>query len=602
VTDSNSLPGILDRYGVRPDGRALDVGGAAYRGEESVRFLTERFDSPVDVVTRKADQVAAIVEAFGRQVRILETEYAAEEGVYDVVVVSPLLGKLTGVLSDAAWRGERLLRPGGLFITFGIDPAALGAEGYKQPDAEVLDAYRAEFIAQDGKTAVLPPSLDQVFELLESTPRKPGVRSYLNWLVLRRRPVLFQTARPIDVTAGLTRAVNGRDVDVVRSGDFDTLLVMPSLPGDDARARRTAEALVGLGRKILWTRDYETSRVSRAPSGFTRVDFGDPRPELDRRLRSLGVQPEAGQLERLHDSVRAGRLAGLLEMVARPGFVVHSEGSVALAAVGGARSRFNVENPGKARHIRWIHDVRRHSAAALQCDQLRLPDVLTSPNDAVGLAVAKACATDPVVTILDTPRLSDRFAYKGRSLRQRYEIDGVVLICTGAVDSRLSAVLQCLTELPAVSLILLGPSPSNVVKALKAQAAELGVDDRFHVAPAQPEDRLVGYIADADVGVALPDQEADATSQVFTHALAGLPTLVIGPATSASVLAEWHVGELATEHDAASVRAALGRLVGERPRYVAAIGHRPDMLLKLSGEVQASILAGIYARLGAERP
>lgn len=602
MTDSNSLPGILDRCGVRRGGRALDIGGAAYKGEESIRYLTDRFDCPVDVVANKADQVAAIVDEFGQQVRMLETEYAADEGAYDVVVISPLLGKLAEVLSDAGWRGERLLKPGGLLITFGIDPAALGAEGYKQPDAEVLDAYRAGFLLQDGKTTVLPPALDHVFELLESTPRKPGVRSYLNWLVLRRRPVLFPVAGRIDVTAGLAQVASDEDLDLIRIGDFDTLLMTASLPAHDARTRRIVETLRLLGRQILCVRDGEAFRISPSPSGFMVVDFADPRPELDRRLRSLGVQPAAGQVERLHDSVRAGRLARLVETLARPGFTIHSEGSVALAAIGAAVARLKAENPGKARHVRWIHDIRWHNRARPECDQLRLPDVVTSANDALNLAVSKACASDKLVTVWDTPRLSDRFTFKGRTLRQRSEIRDVMLICVGAIDSRLSAVLQCLPQLPAVSLVLLGPSPANVVKLLKAQAAELGIEGRLHVAPAPAEDHMLGYIADADAGLVLPDQGADATAQVFTHALAGLPTLVIGEASAATVLAEWPVGVVATEYDTASVLAALGRLLADRTRFVAAIGRRPDMLLKLSWEVQASVLAEIHSQLRAESP
>ncbi len=594
MTDSNSLPDILDRHGVGRGARALDIGGPAYKGEESTRYLTDRLDRPVDVIALKAEQAAVMAEEFGEGIRILANEYAAEEEAYDVVVVSPLLGKLADVLADAAWRGERLLKPGGLFITFGIDPSALGAEGYKQPDAAVIDAYRPGFVGEDGVTSVLPPALDELFELLEAPPRKPGVRSYLTWMVLRRRPVLFPTAARIDVTGGLTRDASGEGLDVLLTGDFDTVLVTPGLPETDPRALRTAETLRALGRKILCVRDDETMRVEQSPSGFTVVGFADPRPELERRLRVLGVQPDEGQLDALHNSIRAGRLSRLIGTLARPGFVVHSEGAVALAAVGDGMSRLKVEHPGKAKQVRWVHDIRRFRQALAQATRLNRPDTVTCASDAVGRAVAQAAPATSPITVWDTPRLADRFVHRGKTLRQKTEIKGDIVVHEGVVDERIMTVLDALPGLPKVHLVLLGAAPGGIVKRLKIKAAVLGVSDRLHVTPAPTEDRLVGYIADADVGLALPDAGSDATARIFTHALAGLPTLVVGEADSAGVLAEWGVGEQADADAPGAVRAALDRILGQRAPYVAAIGRRPDLLLRFCWEVQASVLAQIY--------
>lgn len=597
MTATNALPAILDRHGVGRGALALDIGGPSYRGEESTRFLTDRLDQPVDVVAYKAEQAEAMAGDFGDRVRLLENEDAAEEGAYDLVVVSPVLGKLAEALSDAAWRGERLLKPGGLFITFGIDPAALGADGSKQPDAAVVDAYRAAFIGEDGRSTVLPPALDAVFELLEASPRKPGVRSYLNWLVLRRRPGLSAAAAGIDVTGGLARDVGGDGLDVVLTADFDTLLVTAGLPATDARVLRTGATLVALGRKVLCVRDGEILQVSRSPAGFTEVCFADPRSELNRRLRILGARPDPQRLEALHGSVRAGRLARLMGTLAHPGFVVHSEGGLALAAVAEGLARLGAENTGRARQVRWIHDIRRRAEALARADRLTLPDRLTCASDAIGGGVAKVIGGARPVTVWDTPRLADRFAHRGKTFRQKAEIEGEIVIHIGAVDARMTAVLEALPGLPTAHLVLLAPTPLRIGEALKARAAELGVSDRLHVAPAPAEDRLVGYIADADLGLALPEDGSDATARVFTHVLAGLPTLVIGEAQAAAVLEDWPVGEQAPPGDTEAMQAAIGRMLGGRGRYVAAMGRRPDLLLQLSSEVQATALAEIYADL-----
>lgn len=600
MTDTNSLPGILERYGVGTDARALDIGGAAYKGDESTWHLTARLDRPVDVIAHKPEQADAMADAFGERIRILANEDAADEEAYDLVVVSPVLGRLVEVLSDAAWRGERLLKPGGLFITFGIDPAALGAEGYKQPDSAVTEAYRADFVGEDGATTILPPALDEAFELLESGPRKPGVRSYLTWMVMRRRPALFPTGASPGVTAGLTRDAGAGELDVVLTGDFDTVLVTPGLPEADPRALRTADTLRRLGRKILCVRDGETLQVSQSPAGFTVVEFADPRPELDRRLRVLGARPDDDRLVALHNSIRAGRLSRLFGTLSRPGFVVHSEGVVALAAVGDGLARLKIENPGKARHVRWVHDIRRFRQALSHADRLTEPTVVTAVSEAVGHAIAEAAGIPAPTTVWDTPRLADRFAHRGKTLRQKLDIKGKILVYAGVADARLVPVLEAVAAYPDTHLVLLRGAPGGLLRTLRVKAAVLGVQDRLHVAPAPTEERMIGHIADADVGLALPEEGSDATARIFTHALAGLPSLVVGAATAASVLENWPVGEHAAPDDAAAVKDALVRILADRERYVAAIGRRPDLQLQLSWEVQAAVLGEIYSTLGPD--
>lgn len=596
MTDTNSLPDILARQGAGPGARALDIGGAAYFGEESTRYLCDRSGQPVDVVAPRSDLADAMLDKFGPRVRILDCEYDAEEGAYDVVVISPTLVRLTDNLRELHWRGQRLVKPGGLLITFGIDPAALGVEGYKQPEPAVLEGYRTDFLDEDGQTLRLSSNLDEVFELAEVVSRKPGVRSYLTWMVLRRRPVLFPIRAAIDVTGGLDRADRSRAPSGSQASEIDTLLVAPGLPTSDQRTRRIHDTLLTLGRKVLCVRDETDAEEGYGPEVPPQAVLTNPRRELERRLHFVGAEPDEAKLAALHVSVRAAQLTRLLEDLIQPGLVIHSAGALALAVVAEGLDRLASVNPGKRRQVRWLHDVRDHEGAADADALLAAADGLTTSGRPAAFKISGPDGPLVPTVLWDSPRLSDRFRYRGKTVRQKTEISAVIITLTGPFDGREGVIVEALQNLSDMHLVLVGSMPAGSLKALRKRAVALGVAERVHLSPAPGLEGLPGFLADADLGVVLADAGCDADAGIFVHALSGIPTVAIG---TSDLLQDWGVGEAAETADPVVVAATVRKVLEDRDRYVRAINRRPDLLLDLSWEVQASRLASLYAQLHA---
>jgi len=625
----NALPDLLDAHGAPKGARVLDIGGSAYDGEESVHFLLDLAEGPVDVVLQKPEHGEAMRERFGDRIRILDSEGEAEAGAYDVVVANPTLGKLTETLLDAGWRARRLLKPGGLFFSFGLDPRVLGAEGFKQPDREVSRAFREAFVEGDAVTGV-PEALGRVFEFVVNTPRKPAFRSFLTWFVLRlredapepERPVLFADPAAAFVIDGFDGGVDDGTLDAALVGQApDVLMVVDNPVIGDGRVMKTVDTVIGLGKRVLCLGLNREARFAAAslPNGAVVLQFPNPRIEVDRRLRAAGVPLDPGVRHELRMAVFARLFARVLKRLKRPGLVVHSHDFQPLYAVGSVLEPIRREQPFAG--IRWIHDIHEYVAdygliepsvaavgTAWERHYLRLADRLTGVSEEQCEKVAAFYGVPTPTVIYNTQRMGSRERFRGRTVRQRLGLTGRVMIHSGSVrpGRGVEQVVRILPELPDTHLVLLTGSKSEFVDGLVAEANELGVGGRLFIHPAIPFDQVPGAISDADLGLISTERygnaEVSLPNKLFDYMFAGIPVVATPTDSLARFFREWPMGALIPSQDEAGMLAAVREVLDNRARYATAITARPDLLIHYAWESQAVKLKQIYDAVAQMRP
>jgi glycosyltransferase involved in cell wall biosynthesis len=623
----NSLPEILQRLRLPRDARVLDVGGPAYRGEETTRYLVEAFDSPIDVVAYKPEQREGMA-GFGKAIRLLDSEVSIEPGTCDLVIISPILARVIETITDATWRATRLLKPGGYLVCFGIESDVIGREGYRQPDPDQAAEFDRLFPRVGHGRRGLPESLAGAFEFVESPIRKPNVQSYLTWFVLRRTagavpeplqtPLISGTAAGF-VTAGLLDDGLDAAVESILERDFDTVMVVDNPVVTDARVMKTAETVSSLGRKLLCIglNREPVLEVVESAGGVPVIQFANPRVEIDRRLRAVGAPMETSLRYELRMAVFAEHLVRVFDRVAKPGLILHSHDFQPFYAAGAA---LEMLDPAKARMIGWVHDIHEFISdygiidpglqalgARWEARYIRKADALTAVSDEICAALAGLYGVPAPVSIYNTQRLADRYRHRGKTIREKLELTRgePILVHSGSVrEGRgVDHVLRCLPQLPSAHLALLTGSRTDYVKGLQHEARRLGVSDRLHLLAPIAYERVPGFIADATVGLIPADLYGNADvglpNKFSDYVMAGLPIVSSATAAMAALMREWPVGVTFKPGDGAALLAALREVLANPGRHAAEIGRRPDLMVHYSWEAQAVKLKGVYDRLAA---
>ena len=620
----NSLPDLLRQVQVGGAARALDIYS---EDTASIGHLVAAVDGIVDVVARKGKE-AAIANQFGDRVRFIDSEFVADPQAYDVVVVSPTLGKVIEGLRDIAWRGPRLLRDGGVWITFGIDPKTLGAKDYAQPSKAAGELFRADFgVTADNTITQLPPGMRGRFELASWAPRKPIYRSYLSWMAFRMLADRRQTPRPRtriftderahSLIPGLPDvATVTRGAELAAAHAPDTLMVVDNEVLRDARVVKTAETVRDLGRSVLLIGIAEVPRVTETVTrgGVPVLLYPSPRVELERRLRLVGGPLDQGVRRELRMAAFSRWLTGVMARLDAPGLSVHSHDFQSIYVVGAA-----LEVLG--RDIPWVHDSHEFIADYELVDReaqavgslweqhyIGRPFALTCVSEEQASRLKSQYGVDVAAVIYNTQRLTARHKYRGRTLRQRLELtDETLLVHSGSVrEGRgIEHLVRVMPDFPNVHLALITASRGPFVNSVLNEAKALGVRERVHMSALLPFDEVAGFIADADAGVIPMDSYGNAElslpNKIFDYLLAGLPVLSSSTGALKRLFDEWPVGPMYPPGDESGLRAALTDLIAHRERYVAAINARPDLLVKHGWEAQAVKLQQIYDRLPLAR-
>ncbi|MBV8890294.1 MAG: glycosyltransferase family 4 protein [Alphaproteobacteria bacterium] len=697
----NTLGAILGVLGVPNEGRALDIGGAAYLGQESTRFLVEVFGSRVDVLRPPGRDLSEFERTFGEKARLLDGLPGIGTPPYDVVVLCPNAARIFADLRKLVSVQDYLVRAGGYLICHGILPERAGVPPYLQPPSAVAREFAAAFAFQDGLPVRLPTYLSN-YRFLGSFPRKTRTRSYLAWYVLQKparsraaggsqvKPDLSRrgpkrvAAAPVGAGGGIMRPPRPKtalaetapsqarsaalrdppptprhpaekpcdllrqvkrygppDLDPVlddialvpppaaleallAAHEFDGLMFVNNRFDHDGRVMRTAEAVLDFGRKPLLVGSNDTTdyAVAEVLAGVPLVLIPNHNRPIASSLRQRRLPLDIGPRYEIWLATSAVYLMQLLRRLRRGSrpFIVHSHDFRAAYACAGAIELLRrVES--EAPPLKWLHDIHEFvreygiidpSLQALGClweDSLyREADALTTVSgDLADKIYRQHAIRRPPRVIYNSNRLAARHKYKGPKLREVIAVgDRPVLVHSGNIrpGRGVEYAIEALRQLEDAHLLLITGAKGDYLDGLLERAAQAGVRTRIHLHPLLPYDEVSGFIGEADVGLIPMEHYGNADvslpNKLFDYIAAGLPVVSSDTGNILKLLRDWPIGRVFPARDVDALVAAIREVVAERPRYRAAIGSRPDILLSFAWETQVLKLFEIYRELETE--
>ncbi|MEU4426720.1 glycosyltransferase [Actinoplanes sp. NPDC024001] len=168
----------------------------------------------------------------------------------------------------------------------------------------------------------------------------------------------------------------------------------------------------------------------------------------------------------------------------------------------------------------------------------------------------------------------------------------------------LGTAVNALPLLPGVHLAIVAGRASAEQDALKARAAELGVEDRVHVVPYVPQYAVPDYLSTADLGLIclrrIKSHEISLPTKLAEYLHAGLPVIVSDLPVQVEFVNRTRVGELFVVDDSDSFAEAVKRALEHKAELVANISD--ELLEELSWEHQAEGLIELYQRLAPRSP
>lgn len=186
--------------------------------------------------------------------------------------------------------------------------------------------------------------------------------------------------------------------------------------------------------------------------------------------------------------------------------------------------------------------------------------------------------------------------------------DTPLMVYSGAAAPQrgLDLMVDVLPAVPGLHCCFVVSSPdADYVRSLVARAASLGVADRVHLAPYVPFDRVVGYLAGADIGVIplehWPNHEIALITKFFEYSHARLPIVVSDVRAMGDMTRRTGQGEVFTAGSVDSLAEALRRVLADPQRYRGAYD-APGLLARWTWEAQADVLDGVYRRVLGSGP
>ena len=180
----NTIGRIVSRLGLPRNARILDIGGAAYLGSESIDWIVDRTDAPIDVVAVRTDHAQSLQQKYGAEVRVVGSIGELDYRAYDLVVVTPVLRQIAHafrVLLPFVYAD--LVRTGGFVVAVAI--GASRAAAVETPAvADELALFNQELdLRRTKKNTDVARGL---FRYRGHEWRKPSTRSYFVWVTLQR--------------------------------------------------------------------------------------------------------------------------------------------------------------------------------------------------------------------------------------------------------------------------------------------------------------------------------------------------------------------------------------------------------------------------------
>jgi glycosyltransferase involved in cell wall biosynthesis len=310
----------------------------------------------------------------------------------------------------------------------------------------------------------------------------------------------------------------------------------------------------------------------------------------------------------------------------------HDVHMVGIAADAAARARL------AGRDVRWIYDAHEFVAglsqyggrtrrvvaawADLERTYIGRADRVITVSPAIAAELRRRHRLPRLPTVVlnapaaprDGPAHADRGGDRAvPSVRAAAGLDQDVpfIVYSGGVQSArgLDSVVEALVQLPEVHLgIVAVPAVvTSYLDGLLERARQLGVAERVHLLPPVPSDRVVPYLASADVGIVpllhFGSHDLALPNKLFEHLLGHTPVVVSDCRVMADFVGDLGVGEVFPAGDATALASAVRRVVDARDQYEQAIADAwPGALMKCTWDHQEQVLRELYRDLLADYP
>jgi hypothetical protein len=184
VAHLNTIGRIVSRLRLPRNARILDIGGAPYLGRESIDWIVDTTDAPIDVVAARADQAEPLREKYGAKLRVFGSISELDYSSYDLIVITPVLLQIAHtfrVLLPFVYAD--LVRTGGFVVVGGIGAARAAEEDIPGMADELLLFDQQLDLQRVRKGAEIARGL---FKYRGHEWRKPSTQSYFVWVTLQR--------------------------------------------------------------------------------------------------------------------------------------------------------------------------------------------------------------------------------------------------------------------------------------------------------------------------------------------------------------------------------------------------------------------------------
>jgi glycogen synthase len=181
-----------------------------------------------------------------------------------------------------------------------------------------------------------------------------------------------------------------------------------------------------------------------------------------------------------------------------------------------------------------------------------------------------------------------------------------LLVYSGAVSPMrgIATMIEAMPELPDVHVAVVRGADSDLTRALRKQAEDLGAADRLHMVGYVAPHLVPRYLASADIGVIpilhTPNHEVALITKYYEYMHAKLPVVVSDVQAMADFTRDLGNGEVFTAGDPHEYALAVGKVLADRDAYAAR--YTDDLLAANSWEGQAETLSGVYAKLLGSAP
>jgi len=224
--------------------------------------------------------------------------------------------------------------------------------------------------------------------------------------------------------------------------------------------------------------------------------------------------------------------------------------------------------------------VREHGLTSRPAVVLNAPDVQVGPTFKADSDLRDSCGVGPDVPLL---------VYAGMAAPQR----------------GLDIMVDALAVMQEVHVALIVPSPTAAhVMGLVNRADEIGAKERLHVLRYVSVDKIVPFLAGADVGVIpilhFPNHEIALITKFLEYSQARLPIVVTDVKMMAETVRRTGQGEVFTAGDLEDFVRAVKAVLADRQHYRAAY-LEPGLLQQWSWENSANVLDAVYTRLRTDQ-